>query len=284
MNPSRRNMLSVTAAGLIHVAANSRSAMAGEPSTPRGEPSTLRGEPSPSAASSDLLLRQAAERGHTDLGWLKSFHSFSFGGYYDQRHMGFRSLRVINDDKIAAGKGFPTHPHRDMEIISYVLDGSLQHKDSTGRGSIITPDDIQMMSAGTGITHSEYNPSKEQSNHFLQIWIQPAMRRVQPRYSENKVTDDQKTNQWKLIAGPDDSGAAVGIYQDAKIHATKLEAGHKLSFTLERNRHAWLQVARGEVVVNGTTLQSGDAVASSKATQLSVLAKQDSDVLLFDLA
>ncbi len=266
MNASRRNMLSLTAAGLIHVAAKPAESLAGEPT------------------SNDLLIRQAAERGHTDLGWLKSFHSFSFGGYYDQRHMGFRSLRVINDDKIAAGRGFPTHPHRDMEIISYVLEGSLQHKDSTGKGAIITPDDIQMMSAGTGITHSEYNPSPNKSNHFLQIWIEPALRGVRPRYSDNQVTADQKLNQWNFIAGPDDAGAAVGIYQDAKIYATKIEPGVSLDYTLERNRHAWLQVATGEITVNGATLTAGDAIASSRATALHVTATKQADVLLFDLA
>ena len=146
------------------------------------------------------------------------------------------------------------------------------------------PDDIQMMSAGKGITHSEYNPSREQSNHFLQIWIQPSMRGVPPRYSENKVTVDQKQNQWKLIAGPDDSGASVGIYQDAKIYASRLQNGHSTDFTLQRGRHAWLQVARGQVTVNGTVLRSGDAVASSRATHLHVTASDDSDVLLFDLA
>jgi len=266
MNASRRNMLSLTAAGLIHVAGNPSETLADE------------------TGSVDLLIRRAAERGHTDIGWLKSYHSFSFGGYYDQRHMGFRSLRVINDDKIAAGRGFPTHPHRDMEIISYVLHGALQHKDSTGKGAIITPDDIQMMSAGTGITHSEYNPSPEDSNHFLQIWIEPALRGVRPRYSDNQVTADQKANEWKLIAGPDNSGASVGIYQDAKIFASKVERGQSLHYTLERDRHAWLQVATGEVSVNGTALQSGDAVASSRATDLHVTASQAADLLLFDLA
>ncbi|GAB5404838.1 MAG: pirin family protein [Aureliella sp.] len=269
MTTSRRNALSMTAAGLIHVAAN---------------PASVSAETANRSASSDLLLRRAAERGHTDLGWLKSYHSFSFGDYYDQRHMGFRSLRVINDDRVSAGRGFPTHPHRDMEIISYVLDGKLQHRDSTGRGSIITPDDVQMMSAGTGIRHSEYNPSQSEDNHFLQIWIQPGLRGVQPRYSENVVAADHKTNQWRLIAGPDDSGAAVGIYQDARIHATKLLAGQSLDYVLQRDRHAWLQVARGTVNVNGTTLRSGDAVASSAATDLHMTAKVDSDVLLFDLA
>ncbi|MEM9588665.1 MAG: pirin family protein [Planctomycetota bacterium] len=269
MNQSRRNMLSMTAAGLIHVS---------------GADNVLAGESEEeSQVDGRLLVRQAAERGHTDLGWLDSYHSFSFGGYYDQRHMGFRSLRVINDDKISAGRGFPTHPHRDMEIISYVLEGSLQHKDSTGKGAIITPDDIQMMSAGTGITHSEYNPSRTEANHFLQIWIQPAMRGVQPRYRENRVVDEQKTDQWSLIAGPEESGAAVGVYQDAKIFASKLTSGQSLDYTLERNRHGWLQVARGEVVVNGTRLKAGDAVASSRPTGLYVTASDTSDVLLFDL-
>jgi quercetin 2,3-dioxygenase len=266
MSTSRRNLLSLTAAGLIQVSANPQAALSGEPS------------------DTSLLIRQAAERGHTNLGWLKSFHSFSFGDYYDQRHMGFRSLRVINDDRIAAGRGFPTHPHRDMEIISYVLSGSLQHKDSTGKGAIITPDDIQMMSAGTGITHSEYNPSGTESNHFLQIWIEPAMKGVRPRYSDNRVTSDEKVNQWNLIAGPDGSGAAVGIYQDARIFATKLEPGANLSYTLERDRHAWLQVATGEITVNGSALKAGDAVASSRTTRLHLTALNAADVLLFDLA
>ncbi|EMI54397.1 pirin family protein [Rhodopirellula sallentina] len=266
MNQSRRNMLSMTAAGLIHVAANPELSVGGEPS------------------NTGLLIREARERGHTDIGWLNSFHSFSFGGYYDQRHMGFRSLRVINDDRIAAGRGFPTHPHRDMEIISYVLEGKLQHKDSTGRGAVITPDDIQMMSAGTGITHSEYNPSSVDANHFLQIWIEPAMRGVMPRYSDDKVTIDQKVNRWKKIAGPDDSGAAVSIHQDATIYATHLQPGNSIEFNVERGRHAWLQVARGELVVNGTKLSSGDAVATSRSTSLHVEATMVSDALLFDLA
>ncbi len=266
MELSRRNALSITAAGLIHIAAN---------------PLTVVGQ---RPMSKDLFIRQAAERGHTDLGWLHSFHSFSFGDYFDQRHMGFRSLRVINDDKIAAGRGFPTHPHRDMEIISYVLDGALQHKDSTGRGAIITPDDVQMMSAGTGITHSEFNPSHTESNHFLQVWIEPATRSVQPRYSDSQVTLDQKQNRWTMIAGPAGSQGAVSIHQDASIYATNLQAGQKVTFTLERGRHAWLQVARGSLVVNGTKLHSGDAVATSRATQLHAEAIETTDALLFDLA
>ncbi len=270
MNETRRHMLSLTAAGLIQIA---------------GNPPTLSAEETPAQSTdSGLLLRQAAERGHTDIGWLKSFHSFSFGGYYDQRHMGFRSLRVINDDKIAARRGFPTHPHRDMEIISYVLEGSLQHKDSTGHGAIITPDDIQMMSAGTGISHSEYNPSHTVGNHFLQIWIEPGLRGVQPRYSDNRVTLDQKQNLWKKIAGPEGSQASVSIHQDANIYAINLQAGKSTHYVVERGRHGWLQVARGQLEVNGTTLRSGDAVATSRATELYVTANQTTDALLFDLA
>jgi redox-sensitive bicupin YhaK (pirin superfamily) len=266
MELTRRTALSITAAGLIHIAANDETTTAKSPH------------------DSEMLIRQASQRGHTDIGWLQSYHSFSFGNYYDQRHMGFRSLRVINDDKITAGRGFPTHPHQDMEIISYVLDGALQHKDSTGKGAIITPDDIQMMSAGTGITHSEYNPSKTDSTHILQIWIQPALRGVRPRYSDSKVTLAQKRNQWKKIAGPAGSGGAVAIFQDASIYATNLTMGETSTFIVDRSRHAWLQVARGSLIVNGTTLHSGDAVATSRSTELHVTAVEQTDALLFDLA
>lgn len=271
MEKTRRDMLSLTAAGLIHVAARPTDSLANAVETDAD-------------TSHRLLLRKAAERGHTDIGWLNSFHSFSFGDYYDQRHLGFRSLRVINDDRVAAGRGFPTHPHRDMEIISYLLDGELQHKDSTGKGAIITPDDIQMMSAGTGITHSEYNPSATEPNHFLQIWIQPALKGVLPRYSDNVVTSDQKLNQWKRIAGPDGSKSSVSIYQDAHIFATKLQPGHTLDYTVEAGRHAWLQVATGELTVNGTRLAAGDAIATSRPTRLHVAANDLTDALLFDLA
>ena len=262
---SRRNVLTVTAAGLIHIASNPFSLFA-----KNGDPG-------------DLLLRQAKDRGHTDLGWLQSYHAFSFGGYYDQNHMGFRSLRVINDDRIAAGRRFPTHPHRDMEIISYVLDGALQHRDSTGQGAVITPEDIQMMSAGRGITHSEYNPSRESGNHFLQIWIDPAVRGAQPRYSEEKVTLDQKLNQWKKIVGPEHSKASVEVRQDASIFATRLEKGQTLDFNIERDRHGWLQVARGALTVNGTELLAGDAVATSRPSRLHVKATETTDALLFEL-
>ena len=190
---------------------------------------------------------------------------------------------MINDDKISAGRGFPTHPHRDMEIISYVLDGALQHKDSTGKGAIITPDDIQMMSAGTGITHSEYNPSRTEGNHFLQIWIQPSMRGVRPRYSDGKAKPEDKRNQWKQIVGPEGSKGTVSVYQDANIFATQLDRGQELDYTVEKGRHGWLQVARGSLTVNGTKLSAGDAIATSKATGIHAVAEANTDALLFDL-
>ena len=280
MTSSNPNRLSISDAGLIHIAARSGA----ENDEVVRSRTTNDASPRYETPPANLLVRQAAQRGHTDLGWLSSFHSFSFGGYYDQNHMGFRSLRVINDDRIAPGHGFPRHPHRDMEIISYVLDGELQHRDSTGRGSVISTDDIQMMSAGTGIYHSEYNPSSESPNHFLQIWIEPSLQGVQPRYRENVVRADDKTNRWNLIAGPDDSGAAVGIHQDARINATLLQKGETLTYDVRRGRHAWLQVARGEVTVNGTTLKDGDAVATSRIDELHITSQTNSDLLLFDLA
>ncbi len=265
MDSQRRNFIRLTAAGLIHVAARPCEAVADQPSY------------------RDLLIRQATQRGHTDLGWLDSYHTFSFGRYYDQRHVGFRSLRVINDDRIAAGRGFPTHPHRDMEILSYVLDGALQHRDSTGQGSIVRPGDVQMMSAGTGITHSEYNPSKSQSNHFLQIWIQPAQNGLRPSYQQQRVEADQTQNRWRLFAAPERQRGVVAVHQDVRILATSLESRRRLDYVVERGRHVWLHVAQGELVVNGTTLKAGDAVATSRPTKLNLEGIVKSEALLFDL-
>lgn len=265
MKLERRHFVRLTAAGLLHVAARPFLAAAGE-NDPR------------------LIVRQAADRGHTDLGWLDSYHTFSFGRYADQRHMGFRSLRVINDDRIAPGRGFPTHPHRDMEILSYVLDGSLQHRDSTGKGSIVRPGDVQMMTAGTGITHSEFNPSKDESNHFLQIWITPSMRRLQPSYQQKPVTADEKRNRWRTIAAPERNQGVVTIHQNVRVASTLLEPGRKLAHVIERNRHGWLHVATGEVIVNGTRLAAGDAIATSRPTELHLEGVETADVLLFDLA
>ncbi|QDT39191.1 Quercetin 2,3-dioxygenase [Stratiformator vulcanicus] len=262
---NRRNFIRLTAAGLIHISARPFLAGADEP------------------AESTLLLRQAGDRGHTDLGWLKSFHSFSFGKYYDQRHMGFRSLRVINDDRITPGRGFPTHPHRDMEILSYVMQGALQHRDSTGRGSVIRPGDVQLMTAGTGITHSEYNPSQSEANHFLQIWIQPGMKRVQPKYQQRRIEPAAMKARWATIAAPEQSSAFVTMNQDAHIRVASLANGDRLTHTVRRDRHAWLHVARGEINVNGTRLQTGDAIASSRPSEFNITGKKEAEILLFDL-
>lgn len=264
MNSQRRTFIQLTAAGLLHVASR-----------------PLVGSEAP--IDPDLLVRQAAERGHTDLGWLDSYHTFSFGRYFDQRHVGFRSLRVINDDRITAGKGFPTHPHRNMEILSYVLDGALQHRDSTGKGSIIRPGDVQLMTAGTGITHSEYNPSKREGNHFLQIWIEPAFRGLRPNYQQHQITAPQKQNRWQPIVGSYKQPGVVTVNQDANIFATSLDAGERLEYTVEPRRHVWLHIAAGQVNVNGTTLTAGDAIATSRPTALQAEATQTAEALLFDL-
>ena len=264
MDQDRRRFLQLTAAGLIHVSARPLFAMT--------EPEDI-----------GLLIRRAAERGHTDLGWLKSYHSFSFGGYVSQQHMGFRSLRVINDDRITAGRGFPTHPHRDMESLSYVLGGALQHRDSTGKGSVVRPEDVQMMTAGTGITHSEYNPSKTEENHFLQVWIRPAHRGLHPQYQQHRVEQAAKLNVLRPIASPAAQTGVVRINQDARVYATLLTPNATVEHTIERDRHGWLQVARGSVTVNGVKLAAGDAVATSRPTGLSITADTESEALLFDL-
>ncbi len=263
MDTTRRNFIRLTAAGLLHVSATPLAAAADEPA--------------------GSLIRKAAQRGHTDLGWLQSYHTFSFGGYYDQRHLGFRSLRVINDDKIAAGNGFPKHPHRNMEILSYVLEGALQHRDSTGQGSIVRPSDVQLMSAGNGITHSEYNPSKSTDNHFLQVWIQPSQRGSQPRYQQHRIDADAKQNNLQLIASPEANGQAVQIKQDALVFATQLQPQQQLSYEVRNGRHSWLHVATGQLTVNGTTLQAGDAIATSRPTSLHIEGSKQAEALLFDL-
>ncbi|QDT65454.1 pirin family protein [Calycomorphotria hydatis] len=265
---SRRSFLRLTAAGLIHVSA-------------RPFADGVYG--AEMANNSDLLIRSAAERGHVDLGWLKSYHTFSFGNYIDEKHMGFRSLRVINDDKIMPGRGFPTHPHRNMEIISYLLDGAIQHRDSEGNGSIVRVGEVQRMTAGKGITHSEYNPDPDVWTHLLQIWIRPAMRGLQPSYQDHRFATAERNNRWSLIAAPDDKQASVHINQDAQLKATILEPGKTLEHVLERDRHVWLHVGRGELNVNGTNLSGGDAIATSRSMAMELAATTEAEVLLFDL-
>ena len=231
-----------------------------------------------------LIIRKSEERGHSNHGWLNTYHTFSFDQYYDPRFMGFRSLRVINEDFVAAGRGFPTHGHRDMEIITYVLEGELAHKDSMGNGSIIRPGEVQRMSAGTGVRHSEANPSKEASVHLLQIWILPSEEGIEPSYEQKNFTDDEKRGRLRLVASPDGSDGSVTIHQDARIYASLLDDSQQVAHQLEPNRHAWVQVARGRVEANGQTLNQGDGAALSNESQLAIAGLEPSEILLFDLA
>jgi len=229
-----------------------------------------------------MTIRRSEERGHANHGWLDSHFTFSFAEYHDPRHMGFRSLRVINDDRIAPGGGFGMHPHRDMEIISYVLDGALEHKDSMGNGSVIRPGDFQYMSAGTGVRHSEFNPSDKEEAHLLQIWIMPDKRAVQPRYGE-KALANAPSGKLHLVASKAGRDGSIAIQQDAELHLAKLDSGDKVEHTLRPERHAWVHVATGEVAVNGQVLKAGDAAALSEEARVELAAKQPSQVLLFDL-
>ena len=231
-----------------------------------------------------LTLRRSADRGYADHGWLKSFHSFSFAGYHDPRFMGFRSLRVINEDRVDAGRGFPTHGHRDMEIITYVLEGGLAHKDSMGNGSIITPGEVQKMSAGTGVRHSEANPSADESVHLLQIWILPEETDIEPAYEQKKFEDEEKRGRLRLVGSPNGDDGSVTIRQDARLYATLLGPGEQVTHELDANRHAWVQVARGRIELNGQTLKQGDGAAVSNETKLTLVGTEPSEVLLFDLA
>lgn len=229
-------------------------------------------------------IRKAGERGRTDFGWLDSKHSFSFGQYYDPAHMGFGPLRVINDDRVAGGGGFPAHPHADMEIISYVLDGALEHKDSLGTGSVIKPGDVQRMSAGTGVRHSEYNASRTQPVHFLQIWIVPERRGLPPAYEQKTFSPAEKKGRLRLIGSRDGRDGSVTVHQDADIYATVLDMGDEVSHEVADGRGAWVQVARGEVSLNGEALTAGDGVAVEGAGTLRLAGKDSAEVLLFDLA
>ena len=230
-----------------------------------------------------ITIRKAEERGHFDFGWLNTYHSFSFGDYYDPKHTRFRTLRVVNEDFVQPGHGFPTHGHRDMEIITYILQGALEHRDSMGTGSIIRRGDAQRMSAGTGVTHSEANPSPDEPVHLLQIWIFPSQQNLQPEYEEKKFSDDEKRNRLRLIVSPDGSDGSVKIHQDARIFASLLDDGEEVVHSLEAGRSAWLQVAAGSVKLNDVALKQGDGAAVSQESQLSVTAEGPAEVLLFDL-
>lgn len=232
-----------------------------------------------------ITIRSASERGNANFGWLDSRHTFSFGSYYDPAHMGFGHLRVINEDKVSPGQGFPTHSHRDMEIISYVVDGALEHKDSIGNGSIIRPGDVQRMSAGTGISHSEYNASKESSVHFLQIWVLPEKQGIEPGYEQTYFSPEEKQGKLRLVGSRDGRDGSITIHQNVNLYATQLTTGEQIDHTLEANRMAWLQVVRGSITLNGHTLSIGDGAAISDTENLTVQGESDdAEFLLFDMA
>ena len=230
-----------------------------------------------------LTIRKAQERGHANHGWLDTYHTFSFADYHDPRHMGFGPLRVINDDTVAAGAGFGTHGHRDMEIITYVLDGALAHKDSMGNGSVIRPGNVQRMSAGTGVRHSEFNASDKDAVHFLQIWIEPDVEGVPPGYEEKDFPAAERGGRLRLVASPDGRGGSVTIHQDACVYAALLDGNDAVTHRLAPGRRAYVQVARGTVAVNGTPLDAGDGARIVEESAIELNGARAAEVLLFDL-
>ncbi len=231
-----------------------------------------------------INIRRSDERGGGDYGWLKTRYTFSFNTYDDPKFRGFRSLRVINEDHVAGGQGFPMHPHRDMEIITYILEGALEHKDSLGTGSVIRPGDGQRMSAGSGIRHSEANPSKTDTAHLLQIWILPDRQGIKPSYEQKSFPAEEKRGKLRLIASPEGENGSVTIHQDARLFVTVLSPGETVTYEIAPNRHAWLQVARGSVNLNGKQLKQGDGAGVSDERELTLEGAEDAEVLLFDLA
>ncbi|HKQ48283.1 MAG TPA: pirin family protein [Phycisphaerae bacterium] len=230
-----------------------------------------------------MTIRRGNDRGHFDHGWLDTYHSFSFADYHDPRFMGFRSLRVINEDRVRPGQGFGEHPHRDMEILTYVLSGSLEHRDNLGNGSIIQPGEVQYMSAGTGILHSEFNPSKTDSVHLMQIWIRPNRKGTLPRYEQRKFPSLSAAGSLTLLASADGRGGSIEIQQDAELHAATLRAGQGARHRLAAGRGAWVQVLRGSTTLNGESLQAGDGAMVVDQSDVELLAASDAEILLFDL-
>ncbi len=231
-----------------------------------------------------ISVRRAEERGHFDHGWLNTYHTFSFADYLDREHMGFRGLRVINEDRVLPGNGFATHPHRDMEIISYVLEGGLEHRDSMGNGSVIRPGEVQRMSAGTGVTHSEFNASQEELVHFLQIWILPAQRGLAPGYEQKAFPRAKQKGRLRLVASPKGRYGSVTIHADALLYAGLFDQGEAVTLPLAEGRHAWVQIARGQARVNGQDLKAGDGAAMSGIPGVQITGIEASEILVFDLA
>jgi redox-sensitive bicupin YhaK (pirin superfamily) len=231
-----------------------------------------------------IAVRKTEDRGHFDYGWLETYHTFSFGAYRDPDHMGFRSLRVINEDRVQPGQGFSTHPHKEMEIVSYVLDGALEHRDSLGNGSVIHAGEVQKMSAGTGVTHSEYNHSQTEIVHFLQIWILPERKGLEPSYEQRSFAEHERRDTLRLIASRDGGDGSVTIHQDVSIYLTVLDPGQQVVHRLSADRHAWVHVARGRVGLNGHGLAAGDGAAVSDEESLTIAGEEAAEVLLFDLA
>jgi redox-sensitive bicupin YhaK (pirin superfamily) len=229
------------------------------------------------------ILRNSGERGHAEHGWLDSLHTFSFADYHDPAHMGFRALRVINEDTVAPGRGFGTHPHRDMEIISYVLEGALSHEDSMGTGSVIRPGDVQRMTAGTGVLHSEHNASKIDPVHFLQIWLIPSQRGLAPGYEQRAFSAEDKAGRLRLVASPDGRDGSITVHSDASLYAGVFGAGQAAELPLAPGRHAWVQVARGAVLVNGQELIAGDGLALTGEPGVKIEGGPGGEVLVFDL-
>jgi redox-sensitive bicupin YhaK (pirin superfamily) len=230
-----------------------------------------------------ITVRRAEDRGHADHGWLDSHHTFAFADYYDPAHMGFRNLRVINEDRVQPGQGFGTHPHRDMEIISYVLEGAIEHRDSMGNGSVIRPGDVQRMTAGTGVTHSEFNGSKQDVVHFLQIWILPAKRGIEPGYEQKTFSDEERAGRLRLVASPDGEGGSITLHADARLFSGRFGQGERARYDLAAGRHAWVQVTRGRVKVGGQELAAGDGAAVSDEAAVQLEGVDGAEVLVFDL-
>ncbi len=231
-----------------------------------------------------IRVRKAADRGHANYGWLDTWHTFSFSSYQDPAHMRFRALRVMNEDFVAPGQGFGTHPHNDMEIVTYVLSGALEHRDSMGNGEVLRPGEFQRMSAGTGITHSEFNPSADEATHLYQIWLFPEKKGIEPSYEQKAFPEAERHNRLRLVASPDGAEGALTIHQDARIYLSTIDSGEQISLHLKPGRHAWLQVLRGGVVLNGTKLETSDGAAVSEDSELKIKADADAELLLFDLA